>query len=178
VKSLLAIYHGRIAYPSHGGIRSPGGCVRVYARACWFHRIRENRMKRVPIAGADRSSASRISFRLQIRAVVGRQFVQFLRTRLRAARELIDAPLRELSLALVNDARMSQLHQTYMNLTGPTDVLTFPLDQDARGRALAGEVVVCVPEARRQARRTRHARRGRAAALRAARHVALGRLRR
>jgi len=109
-------------------------------------------MKRVPVAGAARSSASRVPFRLQIRALVGSRYVPFLRTRLSAARQVIDAPLRELSLALVNDRRMSQLHQTYMNLTGPTDVLTFPLDQDARGRALAGEVVICVPEARRRAR--------------------------
>lgn len=58
----------------------------------------------------------------------------------------------ELSLALVGDRRMSQLHQQFMNLPNPTDVLTFPLEQDRRGDVLAGEVVVCVPEARRQAR--------------------------
>jgi probable rRNA maturation factor len=94
----------------------------------------------------------RVPFRLQIRARVGSRHVPFLRSRLRRARQMINAPLRELSLALVNDAQISQLHHTYMNLAGPTDVLTFPLDQDARGRALSGEVVVCVPEARRRAR--------------------------
>jgi probable rRNA maturation factor len=60
--------------------------------------------------------------------------------------------LNELSLALVGDRRMSALHEEFMNVAGPTDVLTFPLDVDARGRALAGEVVVCVPEARRQSK--------------------------
>jgi rRNA maturation RNase YbeY len=48
---------------------------------------------------------------------------------------------------------MSQLHLQFMNLAGPTDVLTFPLDVDRHGRAISGEVVVCVPEARRRALR-------------------------
>jgi probable rRNA maturation factor len=47
---------------------------------------------------------------------------------------------------------MAQLHQQFMNLPGPTDVLTFPLDEDEDGNVVAGEVVVCVPEARRRAR--------------------------
>lgn len=33
-----------------------------------------------------------------------------------------------------------------------TDVMTFPIDVDRRGRAVSGEVYVCVPEARRQAK--------------------------
>jgi probable rRNA maturation factor len=65
---------------------------------------------------------------------------------------MLKPPLRELSIALVNDRHMSRLHQQFMNIPGPTDVLTFPLDLDARGRAVSGEVVVCVPEARRRAR--------------------------
>jgi probable rRNA maturation factor len=47
---------------------------------------------------------------------------------------------------------MAELHQQFMGLPGPTDVLTFPLDKDARGRVTAGEVVICVSEARRRAR--------------------------
>jgi rRNA maturation RNase YbeY len=31
-------------------------------------------------------------------------------------------------------------------------VLTFPIDEDSRGRPTAGEVYVCIPEAHRQAR--------------------------
>lgn len=60
--------------------------------------------------------------------------------------------LGDLSIALVGDRRMSELHQAFMNIADPTDVLTFPLDTDARGRVTSGEVVICVPEARRQAR--------------------------
>ena len=51
---------------------------------------------------------------------------------------------------LVSDETMSALHQQYMNESGPTDVLTFPLELDRRGMAVAGEIVVCVPEARRR----------------------------
>jgi probable rRNA maturation factor len=57
----------------------------------------------------------------------------------------------DLSIALVGDARMAQLHQQFLNLPGPTDVLTFPLELDARGRALSGEIVICIPQARRRA---------------------------
>jgi probable rRNA maturation factor len=61
-------------------------------------------------------------------------------------------PLRELSIALINDQRMSDLHREFMSIDGPTDVLTFPIDQDARGRVTAGEVVICIPYARRIAK--------------------------
>jgi probable rRNA maturation factor len=59
-----------------------------------------------------------------------------------------------MSLALVGDRRMAELHERFMGIAGPTDVLTFELDHDARGRVTAGEVVVCVPFAVRQARQT------------------------
>jgi probable rRNA maturation factor len=48
---------------------------------------------------------------------------------------------------------MAELHEQFMTIPGPTDVLTFELDHDARGRVTAGEVVVCVPYALREARR-------------------------
>jgi len=62
-------------------------------------------------------------------------------------------PVRDLSLALVGDATMARLHERFMGIPGPTDVLTFELAHDARGRCMAGEVVVCVPHAARTARR-------------------------
>ena len=85
-------------------------------------------------------------------AAVGRQYVPFLRRHLRAAHKILQPTLAELSIALVADVRMAQLHQQFMGVPGPTDVLTFPLDRDRNGRVLSGEVVVCVPEARRQAK--------------------------
>src|SRR4051812_40993207 len=86
--------------------------------------------------------------RLTTHATVGAAFGPYLRRQLRRAHRLLRPPLRELSLALVNDRTMSDLHQQFMNLPGPTDVLTFPLDLDRRGRAISGDVVICVPEAR------------------------------
>ena len=89
---------------------------------------------------------------LEVRAETGARHTPYLVKHLRAAHRLLRPPLRELSLALVGDRRMSNLHRRFMNVSGPTDVLTFPLDLDARGRPLSGEVVVCVPEARRRAK--------------------------
>ncbi len=91
-------------------------------------------------------------FTLQVHTQLGAGHVAFLRGNVRRAHALLKPPLRDLSIALANDARMSQLHQQFMNIPGPTDVLTFELDHDPRGNVTAGEVVICVPEARRQAK--------------------------
>lgn len=51
----------------------------------------------------------------------------------------------ELSVSLVTDEEMADLHARYMNEPGPTDVLSFPLDQDDRdedGVRLLGDVVI------------------------------------
>jgi probable rRNA maturation factor len=89
---------------------------------------------------------------LNVNAATGKRHVPFVRRHLRRAHAILNPALRELSLAFVGDARMSQLHEEFMAIPGPTDVLTFPLDQDARRRVTAGEVVVCVPEATRRAK--------------------------
>jgi probable rRNA maturation factor len=92
-------------------------------------------------------------FHLSIIAQTGDSFVPRLRRQIRRARSLIKTPLSELSLALVGDARMRRLHREFMDIDSVTDVLTFPLEIDPRGRVTGGEVVVCVPEARRQAKK-------------------------
>jgi probable rRNA maturation factor len=81
---------------------------------------------------------------LQIHADQARSHVAHLRHYLRKANRILPISLHELSIALVNDATMSRLHVQHMNIPGPTDVLTFPLD------AHSGEIVICVPEARRR----------------------------
>jgi probable rRNA maturation factor len=63
--------------------------------------------------------------------------------------------LRELSVAIVGDRTMGGLHERFMGIKGPTDVLSFGLDEDEHGRVISGEVVVCLPEAVRQAKRRR-----------------------
>lgn len=92
------------------------------------------------------------SLRLAVAARSGPCYGPFLRRYIRAAHRILKPPLKELSVALVSDRQMSRLHQQFMGVIGPTDVLTFPLDHDAKGRPVAGEVVVCIPEARRRAK--------------------------
>ena len=89
---------------------------------------------------------------LAVRATVGQTYVPYLRRYLRKAHVILQPPLRELSLALVNDQAMARLHQEFMSISGPTDVLTFPLETNRGGRPTDGEIVICVPQARRQAK--------------------------
>ncbi len=89
---------------------------------------------------------------LQVSAGGARSFAPSLRKHLKRACDFLHCPLTELSIALVDDARMAQLHQRFMNFPGPTDVLTFPLERDVANRVIAGEVVICIPEARRRAK--------------------------
>lgn len=81
----------------------------------------------------------------------GRRLVGTLKRRIHAACRLVRPPLRELSIALVHDGQMAELHAQFLGMAGPTDVLTFELEHDRRKRVIAGEIVVCIPEARRQA---------------------------
>jgi probable rRNA maturation factor len=49
----------------------------------------------------------------------------------------------ELSVSFVDDAEIEDLHVRYMGEPGPTDVLSFPLDDvDENGRRLLGDVVI------------------------------------
>jgi probable rRNA maturation factor len=92
------------------------------------------------------------------------------------ARHVLDAmrihPLAELSVVLVDTATMADLHQRWLGEPGPTDVLSFPMDElrppppgsDRADRAdepgavpwLLGDVVLCPEVATEQARAARH----------------------
>jgi len=49
----------------------------------------------------------------------------------------------ELSVSFVDDAEMEELHVRYMNESGPTDVLSFPLDEEEHhGVRVLGDVVI------------------------------------
>jgi probable rRNA maturation factor len=78
----------------------------------------------------------------------------YLQNHLKSAHAILSPPLTELSLALVGDKKMSDLHLQFLNIPGPTDVLTFPLETNAKDKPISGEVVICVPEARRRCRET------------------------
>jgi len=95
--------------------------------------------------------SKKAGLKLSIMAAEGAKHVAFLRRHLLAAWPLIDNAPAELSVALVGDSRMSQLHHTFLKIKGPTDVLTFELDHDKTGRCTGGEVIVCVTEAQRRA---------------------------
>src|SRR5882757_8318282 len=86
-----------------------------------------------------------------------------------AARFALDrmsvSPLAELSVLLVELEVMSDLHERWMDLEGPTDVMAFPMDEldsarrpDAAdaGPALLGDIVLCPAFAKDQARTAGH----------------------
>lgn len=97
-------------------------------------------------------SRAHVALELTVEARTGKPLVPFIATHLRRAHQILKPGLREMSLVLIGDAVMSRLHKQYMNIGGPTDALTFPLDQNDRGQIISGEVFICVPEAKRQAR--------------------------
>jgi probable rRNA maturation factor len=51
----------------------------------------------------------------------------------------------ELSVSLVTADEMADLHERYMGEAGPTDVLSFPLDEEGTGgeTRMLGDVVIC-----------------------------------
>jgi probable rRNA maturation factor len=79
--------------------------------------------------------------------------VGFLEKYLPAAHKKLRSPLRDLAVTIVGEPLMRRLHKQYMNDAAPTDVLTFQLDAHKPGRSRAGEIVICLPVARRAARR-------------------------
>ena len=69
-------------------------------------------------------------------------------------------PMAELSILLVDTAAMEQLHIQWMDEPGPTDVLSFPMDELRPARAeddneatpgLLGDIVLCPEVAEKQA---------------------------
>lgn len=79
-------------------------------------------------------------------------FVAYLEHWLPQAAQLVSGAPRSVSIALVGDRRMAELHEKFSGVPGPTDVLTFELEHDPDGRATSGEIILCVPFARREAK--------------------------
>jgi probable rRNA maturation factor len=72
-------------------------------------------------------------------------------------------PQADLSVLLVDTDAMSKLHEQWMDEPGPTDVLSFPMDELRPGRegdpsppGLLGDVVLCPDVAARQAAAAGH----------------------
>lgn len=51
----------------------------------------------------------------------------------------------ELSLVFVSPKKSAELNKSFRGKTGPTDILSFPIEPDN------GEIFICLPEVRRQA---------------------------
>jgi len=56
-----------------------------------------------------------------------------------------------LSIAVVGTRRMATLHERFLGVAGPTDVITFDFDTDRTQGWLEGEIVVCADVAARAA---------------------------
>lgn len=72
-------------------------------------------------------------------------------------------PEAELSVILVDEDAMEKLHIEWMDLPGPTDVLSFPMDELRPGTSgrvtpagVLGDIVLCPQVARRQAEDAGH----------------------
>lgn len=62
----------------------------------------------------------------------------------------------ELSIAIVGESEMERIHIDWMDLPGPTDVMSFPMDEltpgtdDQPATGVLGDIVLCPPVAARQ----------------------------
>ncbi|MCA0328945.1 MAG: rRNA maturation RNase YbeY [Actinobacteria bacterium] len=72
-------------------------------------------------------------------------------------------PQAELSVVLVDEPAMTDLHVRWMDLEGPTDVMSFPMDElrptkddEEPEQGLLGDVVICPSVAEKQARAAGH----------------------
>ena len=73
-------------------------------------------------------------------------------------------PMAELCVKLVDEPTIAGLNEKWMEKTGPTDVLAFPMDELRPGlvneepeEGMLGDLVLCVAVAERQAREAGHA---------------------
>lgn len=85
-------------------------------------------------------------------------FVRFCLERLRAA-GVVGKSVEEVSIALVDDGTMRKLNRAYRGKDKTTDVLTFEdigVDSDEVADDSLGEIVISLPQAKRQARVERH----------------------
>ncbi|MCH9814944.1 MAG: rRNA maturation RNase YbeY [Actinomycetia bacterium] len=69
----------------------------------------------------------------------------------------------ELSVSFVAEPQMAELHERWLDLPGPTDVLSFPMDELTEPVAdelvqagILGDIVICWPVAERQAEQAGH----------------------
>ena len=69
----------------------------------------------------------------------------------------------DMSITCVNEAEMTALHIQWMDLDGPTDVMSFPMDEITPGtpkqpvtHGILGDIVLCTAVAQKQAENAGH----------------------
>lgn len=72
-------------------------------------------------------------------------------------------PATELGITLIDESAMADLHLQWMDLEGPTDVMSFPMDEIRQGSAdkianqgLLGDIFLCPEVAHKQALKAGH----------------------
>ena len=73
------------------------------------------------------------------------------------------SPAAELNIIFIDPEPMAELHQRWLDLEGPTDVMSFPMDELRPGteehptaEGVLGDVCICPQVAEEQARKARH----------------------
>lgn len=73
-------------------------------------------------------------------------------------------PQADLNIVLLDEEAMAQLHVEWMDLEGPTDVMSFPMDElrptppgQEAVEGILGDIAICPQVAARQARKSGHA---------------------
>ncbi len=90
--------------------------------------------------------------RTPVRAVDLRLLKRLLRVLIE---EWVGREINELGIYLVGTGEITRINEAFLRHQGPTDVITFDYADSGRDPALSGEIFVCLPEAKRQARRFR-----------------------
>ena len=90
--------------------------------------------------------------------------VRLVRLAAFALEQLRIHPQADLSILLVDEPTMKNYHVRFMDLPGPTDVMSFPMDELTPGRegeepeeGILGDIVLCPSVAQAQAKEAGHA---------------------
>lgn len=80
--------------------------------------------------------------------------IQEIKERAQVILNALDCPEGELSILIVDDPRIEELNETYLNHTGPTNVISFAMQEGEHGGInphLLGDVVISMDTCAREA---------------------------
>lgn len=110
---------------------------------------------RTPAKRPRRNRASQVS-RQALERVGQRSLGRLIRAALPWARSGKRRKAPQVTWILVGAAAMTRLNARYRGKRGPTDILSFPVPSQHQAQGFLGELVVCEPVLRRQARELGH----------------------